>query len=181
MAYFDADSVRAERIKEDADYEGVRVTFNGFLGKAKIPIQVDIGFGDVVTPGPKLAEYPAMLEMPKPKLLAYPIETVIAEKVEAMVKLAIANSRMKDFHDVRTLLKDFEFKGPDLRTALENTLKRRNTALPADSKEPLAFTDAFYGDDSKRAQWNAFINKNKAYVQAEELKDVVIAMMVSRA
>jgi hypothetical protein len=94
---FDAETVEAERISEDADYEGVQVTFVAYLERAKIPIQIDIGFGDIVTPAPSRTDYPTLLEFPAPRLLAYPKETLIAEKLEALVKLGIANTRMKDF------------------------------------------------------------------------------------
>jgi hypothetical protein len=82
---FDAETVEAERISEDADYEGVRVTFVAYLERANIPIQIDIGFGDVVTPAPSRTDYPTLLEFPGPRLLAYPKETVVAEKLEALV------------------------------------------------------------------------------------------------
>lgn len=108
---FDTETITAERIKEGADYEGIRVTFSGYLGNAKVPIQIDIAFGDAVTPEPKLAEYPTMLGLPRPKLLAYPVETFVSEKFEAMIKLGIANSRMKDLHDVRSLSRYFGFDG----------------------------------------------------------------------
>jgi len=97
---FDAETVEAERISEDADYEGVRVTLVAYLERAKIPIQIDVGFGDIVTPAPSRTAYPTLLEYPGPRLLAYPKETVVAEKLEALVKLGIANTRMKDFYDL---------------------------------------------------------------------------------
>ena len=100
---FDAETVEAERISEDADYEGVRVTLLAYLERAKIPIQIDIGFGDIVTPPPSRTDYPTLLEFPGPRLLAYPKETVVAEKLEALVKLGIANTRMKDFYDLEVL------------------------------------------------------------------------------
>jgi hypothetical protein len=90
---FDAETVEAERISEGADYEGVRVTLVAYLERAKIPIQIDIGFGDIVTPAPSRIDYPTLLEFPGPRLLAYPKETVVAEKLEALVKLGIANTR----------------------------------------------------------------------------------------
>jgi hypothetical protein len=112
---FDPKMVKADHIKEDADYEGVRVTLTAFLDKAQIPIQIDIGFGDAISPGPIESEYPTLLNLPGPRLFTYPRETVVSEKLEAMVKLGIANSRMKDFHDLhslstprKTLLKDAE-------------------------------------------------------------------------
>jgi hypothetical protein len=100
---FEARAVKAQRITEDADYEGVRVTFTAYLDRARIPIQIDIGFGDAVTPAPVESEYPSLLSSPSPRLLIYPQETVVAEKFEAMVKLGIANTRMKDFYDLEVL------------------------------------------------------------------------------
>lgn len=106
---FDAQTVKAERIAEDANYQGVRATFMGYLENARIPIQIDIGFGDVVTPAPAEVEFPTLLDFPAPKLLVYPRESVIDEKFEAMAKLGIANSRMKDFYDLWKLSRDFAF------------------------------------------------------------------------
>ncbi len=169
---FDPKTVEAERIKEDADYEGVRVTFTAFLEKAQIPIQIDIGFGDKVTPGPVETEYPTLLDLPSPHLLAYPRETVVSEKLEAMVKLGIANSRMKDFHDLHSLSFTFEFDGETLTEAVRATFKQRGTDLPAGGV-PLAFAPEFYEDANKVKQWAAFCNKNKSYVQQTEFKDVV--------
>ena len=108
---FHAETVEAERISEDADYEGVRVTFVAHLERAKIPIQIDIGFGDIVTPAPSETDYPTLLEFLGPRLLAYPKKTVVAEKLEALVKLGIANTRMKDFYDLEVLSRTFAFKG----------------------------------------------------------------------
>lgn len=148
---FDPKTVKAERIKEDADYEGVRVTLTAFLEKAQIPIQIDIGFGDVIKPGPIEAEYPTLLGLPSPRLLTYPRETVVSEKLEAMVKLGIANSRMKDFHDLHSLSQTFEFGGKALVDAVRATFERRATALP-DGGMPLAFTPEFYEDENKIKQ-----------------------------
>ena len=169
---FDPKTVKAERIKEDADYEGVRVTFTAFLEKAQIPIQIDIGFGDTITPGPVKTDYPTLLNLPSPHLLAYPRETVVSEKLEAMVKLGIANSRMKDFHDLHTLSNAFQFDGKILTEAVRATFKQRGTDLPL-AGLPLAFTPEFYEDENKVKQWNAFCNKNKMYVQQMEFKDVI--------
>jgi hypothetical protein len=169
---FDEKTAKAEAIKEGADYEGVRVTFVGHLGEARIPIQVDIGFGDIVTPGPVETIYPALLDLPRPKLMAYPKESVIAEKFEAIVKLGIANSRMKDFHDVDGLASRFEFKGEVLAEAIRRTFEHRGTQLPADGA-PIAFRAEFYADENKIRQWNAFCSKNKLYVQQRELKQVI--------
>jgi hypothetical protein len=169
---FDPKTVKAERIKEDANYEGVRVTFTAFLEKAQIPIQIDIGFGDTVTPGPVEMEYPTLLEPPSPRLLAYPRETVVSEKLEAMVKLGIANSRMKDFHDLHSLSVNFEFHGITLAEAVRATFKQRGTDLPVGGV-PHAFRPEFYEDENKIKQWNAFCNRNKSYILQREFRDVV--------
>jgi hypothetical protein len=169
---FDPKTVKAERIKQDADYEGVRVTFTAFLEKAHIPIQIDIGFGDTITPGPVQTDYPVLLDLPSPHLLAYPRETVVSEKLEALVKLGIANSRMKDFHDLYSLSTTFEFDGKTLAEAVRATFKQRGTQLPPDGV-PLAFTPEFYEDENKVKQWNAFCNKNKPYVQQIEFGSII--------
>lgn len=153
------EAVRAERIKEDQDYEGVRVHCEVRLERARIDLQIDIGFGDAVTPRAVEVQYPAMLEFPSPSLRAYPRQTVVAEKFQAMVALGIANSRMKDFYDVWVLAQSFEFNGPTLCRAIQATFKRRKTALP--SEPPLALTGEFGTDAAKVKQWQAFIKKGK--------------------
>jgi nucleotidyltransferase AbiEii toxin of type IV toxin-antitoxin system len=169
---FDPKTVKAQRIKEDADYEGVRVTFTAFLEKAQIPIQIDIGFGDTITPGPVQTDYPTLLDLPSPHLLVYPGETVVSGKLEAMVKLGIANSRMKDFHDLNTLSNTFDFDGKTLTEAVRATFKQCGTDLPLGGL-PFAFTPEFYEDENKVKQWNAFWNKNKQYVQQTEFRDII--------
>jgi hypothetical protein len=172
---FDPQSVTAQRIKEDADYEGVRVNFLGFLAKARILMQIDIGFGDAITPHAVKSTFPAMLNGPAPVLLTYPKETVIAEKFEAMVKLGIANSRMKDLHDIRTLGELFPFEGEVLSNAIKRTFERRKTALPA-TERPIVFTPEFFKDEEKKRQWSAFIAKNKLYIAPISLEEVVAAI-----
>ena len=169
---FDPKTVKAERIKEDADYEGVRVTFTALLDKARIPVQIDVGFGDAITPGPVDTQYPTLLDLPAPHLLAYPRETVVSEKLEAIVKLGIANSRMKDFHDLHSLSTTFEFDGKILAEAVRVTFEHRRTDLPADGM-PLAFTREFYEDQGKVKQWNAFCTKNSPYVERTEFKSII--------
>jgi predicted nucleotidyltransferase component of viral defense system len=172
---FDAETVEAGRISEDADYEGVRVTFVAYLERAKIPIQIDIGFGDIVTPAPSETGYPTLLEFPGPRLLAYPKETVIAEKLQALVKLGIANTRMKDFYDLEILSRTFAFEGKTLAQAIQNTFQKRGTDLPM-AGLPVAFTSEFYDDINKKRQWNAFCAKNKSYVANAEFKLVMEAI-----
>jgi hypothetical protein len=169
---FDGESVIAERITEDADYEGVRVTFTAYLERARIPIQIDIGFGDAVTPAPVESNYPTLLESPSPRLLTYPKETVVAEKLEAMVKLGIANTRMKDFYDLDVLYQTFPFEGKILTSAIQNTFERRRTEFPAEGNL-LAFTAEFYDDADKSRQWNAFAQKNRSYIEPIAFKVVV--------
>ena len=168
---FDPASVKVERIKEDQDYEGLRVTFLGYLEASRLPVQIDIGFGDAITPAPVETRFPTLLDNPAPVLLAYPRETVIAEKFEALVKLGIANTRMKDFHDLRTISLLFEFTGTALSTALQRTFERRKTVLPIEAL-PTALTPEFYEDETKQKQWNAFVSKNKLYIEPITLQEV---------
>ena len=168
---FDPSSVTAHQIKEGADYEGIRVSFLGYLEKARIHMQLDIGFGDAVTPPAIETAFPTILDGPAAVLFTYPRETVVAEKFEAMVKLGIANTRMKDFHDLRALSQLFPFEGKLLSEAIRRTFERRKTSLP--SETPIAFSAEFFEDKSKQLQWTAFNGKNKLYIEAVPLKTVV--------
>lgn len=156
---FQADSVKAAEIRKDANYAGVRVTMTGQLDGARCPVQIDIGFGDAVTPGPDNVQYPVILDgMPQPQLRVYPRYTVVAEKLEAMVKLGILNSRMKDFFDLWVLAGHSDFDGAVLTTAIRATFERRGTAIPPGA--PLGLTDEFGLDEQKTKQWQAFLRKN---------------------
>lgn len=148
---FDPASIQAERITEDADYGGIRIRFLGALGLARINMQIDIGFGDIVYPEPEKSDLPTMLNSPAPRLLCYSRESSIAEKFEAMLKLGMLNSRMKDFYDIWLLSRQFDFDGPRLTEAIRLTFERRRTELPA---EVDAFTESFIG--AKQTQWAAF-------------------------
>jgi hypothetical protein len=148
---FDPASIQAERITEDADYEGIRIRFLGALGSARINMQIDIGFGDIVYPEPEKLDLPTMLNSPAPRLLCYSRESSIAEKFEAMVKLGMLNSRMKDFYDIWLLSRQFDFDGPQLTEAIRLTFERRGTELPAEID---AFTEPFI--EAKQIQWAAF-------------------------
>jgi predicted nucleotidyltransferase component of viral defense system len=154
---FDENSVQSERIREDELYEGVRVTLLATLAKARIAIQVDIGFGDAITPPPVETDYPTLLDMPAPRLRTYPRETVVAEKFEAMVKLGLANTRMKDFYDVWLLAQEMSFDGSILSAAIAATFERRNTELPKEL--PRAFQEQFLQE--KQVQWLGFIRKSQ--------------------
>lgn len=154
---FGAESIRVETIRESAEYKGRRVHLLAFLGKAKIPVQVDIGFGDVVTPAPEIVDFPTLLDLPAPRVQACTRQTVVAEKLHAMVVLGMANSRMKDFYDIYMLAGRFPFDGQLLVEAVKATFRRRNTAIPIEP--PLALTDEFFNDRVKQTQWKAFALK----------------------
>jgi hypothetical protein len=152
------DTIRAERIGDDEAYEGVRVLVEARLGDARIPLQIDVGFGDAIVPATQELNYPTMLAFPVPRLHAYPKESVVAEKFEAVVKLGMANSRMKDFYDLWVLAQRFTFESTVLGEAIEATFETRGTALPASS--PLALTADFYKLPAKQTQWKAFLRKS---------------------
>jgi hypothetical protein len=168
---FNPESVTAEPIREDAVYDGLRVRLLARLGTARIPMQVDIGFGDVVSPEPRELVLGPMLDLPAPHLRTYPPETVIAEKFEAMLSLGMANSRMKDYYDLWTLSRTMSFELGTLRTAVRATTERRKTQLLADP--PVGLTDQFAADASKQAQWKAFVRRLGESRAAPPLGDVV--------
>lgn len=150
---FDADSLSAEPITEEADYQGVRVLFNATLFGAKAKLQIDIGFGDVVLPAPEWMTYPVLLDLPAPELLCYSRESAIAEKFQAMIALGRLNSRMKDFYDIWLLSRSFDFKLAPLKAAIIATFQERDTELPLC---PL-FSEEFSRE--KQPQWRAFIRR----------------------
>lgn len=157
---FNPASVTTKEIRKEANYAGIRVTFLGKLEQAICPMQVDIGYGDAVTPGPENAIYPLLLNnLPAPQLKVYPRYTVVAEKFEAIVTLGMANSRLKDYFDLWILVQHAEFETLLLRKAILATFTRRKTALPFNI--PLGLTAVFYSDEKKQTQWKAFLNKNK--------------------
>ena len=156
---FFPETVRVEEIKEEQEYEGVRVKFLARLENARIQLQVDIGFGDAVTPS--VLHYPTLLSMPAPRIQAYPMETVVAEKAEAIVSLGMLNSRMKDFYDIWFLAQMFQFDGQALSAAVRATFRRRRTQLDSDS---LANLLAELSEDaSKRIQWAGVSKKKQPY------------------
>jgi len=152
-------TIRVSEIREDNAYGGLRVTLQARLGKIRIPLQVDVGFGDAVTPEAQPEEFPTLLDLPAPILLAYPRETSIAEKFEAMVSLGLTNSRMKDYYDIWLLSEQFSFDGETLKAAIIATFKRRKTALPREA--PVGLSNEFVSDAGKRAQWHAFVLRSR--------------------
>lgn len=167
---FEPASVRGEQIREDQEYEGLRIHCVARLERAKASLQIDIGFGDAITPAPVAIEFPTLLGFPAPVLQAYPRETVVAEKYQAMAALGIANSRMKDFYDLWFLAHRLAFAGTALSNAIRATFERRRTALPTDT--PLAWTPAFHDDDAKKQQWQAFVRKIKLSTDGIGLVDI---------
>lgn len=166
---FDADSVTIAPIREEDAYGGRRVTLRGHLGVARLTIQVDIGIGDAVTPEPQVLDYPSLLGLPRPRLRAYPRETVVAEKLHAMVLLGLRNSRMKDYFDIRALLREGQLDERLLGRAIAATFERRRTAVP--DGVPAGLTAAFSDDTQHQARWKAFLDKNR--LKGPELAEVV--------
>jgi hypothetical protein len=163
---FNRDSIEVSRIKEDADYEGVRVRFHATLARARVPMQLDIGFGDIITPGPMEIEYPTMLDFPAPILRAYPKETVVAEKLEALTALGLLNSRIKDYYDLALLSRMYPFNGQHLTDAIVATFRHRGTAIEA---EPIGLTQAYCDDPARALQWRAFVRRSRFAEEAGDL------------
>jgi hypothetical protein len=155
---FDADSIQTNDIRDDQEYHGIRLRMLGFLDRTRLAIQVDIGFGDALTPEPTQIDYPAILDFPAPRLRAYHPATVIAEKLNAMVVLGMMNSRIKDFYDIHVILRHMNVKEKELQAAIASTFKRRKVELP--QKMPIAFTPEFLEDGSKEIQWQAFLHRS---------------------
>ena len=155
---FDADSIRVDDIRDGNAYGGIRVKLQVFLGSGKIPVQIDVGMGDAVYPEPTLTDFTPLLEFPAPKIRAYPVHSVVAEKFQAIVELASSNTRLKDYFDIHYLQQKFEYDGQDLHRAIAATFKRRRTRLPVTIPDGLS--EAFWASPQKRAQWTAFLRKN---------------------
>jgi hypothetical protein len=172
---FDIGKISMEGMREDEAYQGLRVKFNAYIGDAtRIPLQIDLGLGDAVTPEAVEIEFPVLLGFPAPRVLSYTPETVIAEKVETMVSKGMPNSRMKDYYHVFALLKEVDLDRETLRVAIEETFKRRQTKIPEGI--PVGLSDEFAADDVKVAQWKAFVTKNELSKAPVDLADVVAAI-----
>jgi predicted nucleotidyltransferase component of viral defense system len=155
---FHMESLEAGKIKQEEQYEGVRISCTAAIEQASIPVQIDIGFGDAIISRKKV-ELQTLLNVPRPELFVYPLESVVSEKFEALVKLGLTNSRMKDFYDIYTLASAMDFEGATLCEAIRQTFLRRQTPIPAEA--PLALTKSFFKDKDKVAQWKAFTKKAK--------------------
>jgi predicted nucleotidyltransferase component of viral defense system len=171
---FDSKSIHTEDIRDDQEYFGVRIRLVGFLGNARIPIQIDVGFGDAVIPPPEKIDYPTLLGLPTPRLLVYHPVTVIAEKVNAMVVHGFMYSRMKDFYDIYILLNYMKLDDDVLAEAIRATFQRRKIELP--SELPVAFTPDFLADGNKETQWRAFLNRSKLSEFSFSIAEVLNAL-----
>ena len=167
---FLTDNSRAERITEEAEYQGVRMRFEARLGSARVPMQVDIGFGDVVYPGIDAVSLRPVLDFASMPVPAYSRESLIAEKLHAMVKLGSINSRMNDFFDLWFLSITFDFSGETLRAAIAATFKTRGTAIPL---EAACFTPEFADSGEKQAQWVSFRTKSRLQETPEDFREVM--------
>lgn len=165
------ETISAVAIREDAIYDGVRITLEGRLAAARLALQVDVGFGDAVVPAPEHIDYPTLLSMPPPRVRAYARETVVAEKLHAMCDLGIANSRMKDFYDLWFLSSTFPFESARLGAAIEATFVRRGSAVP--QALPVALTMDFAANSTKRVQWAAFLSRARVADPSLGLDEVV--------
>jgi hypothetical protein len=155
---FNLAGIKGEIIKADQEYEGVRVHIPAFLERTRIPLRVDVGFGDVVNPSILETNFPTLLDFPEPCIRTYPPETVIAEKLHALVDLGMTNSRLKDFYDLYALTQQFLPENKTLLQAILATFERRKTKIP--NEMPVALTSEFSADENKKMQWKSFLKKS---------------------
>lgn len=168
---FDAESVKGEEIREETEYGGIRIRMRATLGAAEIGVQVDVGFGDAIVPAPETRAYPAALGGEPIPVLAYPRETTLAEKLEAMVALGIRNGRMKDFYDLHFLAGHFGFSGTVVRDAIQHTFRRRGTPFP--EGVPVGLTEEFVTVPDRAAQWRAFVRRGRLTSSILTLSDLL--------
>jgi hypothetical protein len=168
---FRGETIRVREIREANNYGGRRVTLEARLGKIKIPLQIDIGFGDAVTPEAQREKFPTLLDFSPPILLTYARETSIAEKFEAIVSLGLTNSRMKDYYDIWLLSQQFDFDGAIMMRAIKATFNRRRTMLPKDI--PIGLSKEIVSDAGKQSQWQAFLRRSRLHSQELSLETVV--------
>ena len=172
---FDPNTLSAEPIRDDSEYHGLRIRLAATLGTSRIPIQIDIGFGNAIEPSPQDSEYPTLLDDPAPSIRAYPPEAVVAEKLHAMVVLGERNSRYKDFYDLHVLAQQFRFDGERLARAIAATFERRLTQI--DAALPTALTPRFFADEARAAQWRAYLTRNNLPGAPANLGDIGETLM----
>ena len=166
---FDVDGLEAAPIREDIEYGGVRIRTQAIIDGARIPIQVDVGFGDAITPGPIEIDYPVLHDAPTPRVRAYPIETVVAEKFHALATRGITDSRLKDYYDLWLIAETFELERGPLAAAVRRTFARRATVLP--QEKPTAFSEAYV--ETWGGQWRTFLTRERMAAAPEQLATVV--------
>ena len=168
---YDLDSLEVRNITEFKEYHGVNLSINAYLDRTRIPVSIDIGFGDVIYPERVEMDFPVLLDMEEPHIFAYSIYSVIAEKFEAFTSLGLANSRYKDFYDIYMLVKKFDLSGTELRKAIQETFRHRGT----DFDDIVAFDGEFANDTVRQNRWKAFVRKKKAIenVEFEEVLSLV--------
>lgn len=171
---FYKEEIEIEEIREAEVYQGLRVKIPGRLGSTRLNVSVDVGFGDAIVPDPEKTAYPVLLDLPHPEMKAYPKETVVAEKVDAMILFGVRNSRMKDYYDLWTLARRFSFDAALLAKALDATLKRRSRELPSHMLSGLSAE--FADSPTKQTQWKAFLRRTVPDQMDLELGEVVPAI-----
>ncbi len=171
---FDKDSIVVSEISKDADYNGRRIRFKGNLGVLKIPMQIDIGFGDPLIPAPQKLKMPSILDFESPEMMCYAPETSIAEKAHAIFYLGLANSRMKDFYDISLLSRKLVLDSDNLAKAISATFKVRGTTI---SKNSIVYTEEFFNDDDKQKQWSTFLRKRHITDTPEQFSDIAREVM----
>lgn len=160
---FDLDSLNVNDITEFNEYHGVNVSITAYLDRTKVPVSIDIGFGDIVYPERMKMNFPVLLDMEAPEVYAYSIYSVIAEKFEAFVSLGLANGRYKDFYDIYVLSENYDLDGEELRNAIKETFAHRGTNFD----DIVAFEPEFTEDIVRQNRWNAFVKKKKAMVKVD--------------
>ena len=158
---FDLDSVAVEDISESKEYHGLHISVVAYLDRTRIPIGIDIGFGDVIYPNAVEIEFPVILDMQAPRLNAYSLESSIAEKLEAIIKNGFLNSRYKDFYDIYVLSEKYSFNYKELHTAVTETFTNRKTPMIMNTE---VFSDEFLRDTMHQRRWNSFLKKKKALI-----------------
>ncbi|MBC8310604.1 MAG: nucleotidyl transferase AbiEii/AbiGii toxin family protein [Planctomycetes bacterium] len=171
---YDTDSITVTEIREEEEHGGVRVKLLSFIGTARIPMQIDIGFGDLVYPKPKLLDYPTLLEMEGPKLRMYPVETVVAEKVEAVISRGMLNSRVKDYYDLYVLFRDYPFDDKVLRKAMVSTFKGRKIAFP--KSLPIGLSNEFAKNEMLKTLWKGLLRRLEIIDVPDDFSVVVRAI-----
>lgn len=166
---FDGAALTASPIREDLKYAGVRVRTAAIIDRARIPVQIDVGFGDAVTPSPIEIDYPVLLDMSVPRLRAYPVETVVEEKFEALVMRGIVNTRLKDYYDLWLIYRTFQLDASTLAEAARRTFERRGTSLP--DTAPVGLTDEFAA--ARATQWRTFLGRERMVPAPDNFADVV--------